>query len=747
MRRSVSIYPLYAFSLLPAIALAKYADKVPSISVLVAQSFLVQAWWPGFTEHALQSHCWFLSAMVVYWLLFRPLSHCLRNLRLAATVSLMLALFSLPWLVVLVPVLADQPVVWYKEHSWGETGTWLDLFVVFLKFNPACYLHVFVLGMLLAKLRLLLDAMAKTSSRPRLYCFPMEFLALLGYLGLVLVFCLPALQPLAYKLSARLSVLLPLQAAVLLGLAGLPSMPISRVADLFSQFNFLENYSYAVYVFQFICYSLWPSTGELSLPLFLLFCVSTAVIMAIVVQKPIQSWWSKHPRARMGVPFLLSGLLVGVAAFPSDIAQNDDLPATLRLDSRMVDVRLQIQDSEHSSLMGRLMNPSIAVHDGEVVVAARRHSMEEFRHNGWYNGSAAIVVDQVWHSQILLGSAPLDQAAWARWPMNGEAPFSAKLIPWYWLRSAEGHHWAHLCVAETYIEQNNTLLRHVVTGPEDAKVFFFQGHSDIAFNSIAPLGEDGCAAGEEVSQMYIASDVHVNGSEEDYGHRLTCGETDVPEKNWIPFTYDSKLNFVYSPAPHVVVTAKPDGTCEQAYTTDFKPLRDLRRNNSKLVIRGSAQAVFVNDSQATPSLPKPHYLAMLHMKENEHSETYAHFAYRFSAEPPFNILQVSVQLPLLAAKPMEKPGAAFAFVSGLTVVNRTVAITYGAGDHDARALVMTLDRLDELFTCVDDSVGGGGSNTTANLASSGNTTETGNSSTEVGENTSYTGNSSTGFHR
>ena len=65
--------------------------------------------------------------------------------------------------------------------------------------------------------------------------------------------------------------------------------------------------------------------------------------------------------------------------------------------------------------------------------------------------------------------------------------------------------------------------------------------------------------------------------------------------------------------------------------------------------------------------------------------------YRFGAEPPFLMLQMSSQLPLTEAA-ATPGGVPFAFASGLAVHGTTVAITYGAGDRDARALVMTLDR-------------------------------------------------------
>ena len=54
---------------------------------------------------------------------------------------------------------------------------------------------------------------------------------------------------------------------------------------------------------------------------------------------------------------------------------------------------------------------------------------------------------------------------------------------------------------------------------------------------------------------------------------------------------------------------------------------------------------------------------------------------------------MSSQLPLseVAATPN---GVPFAFASGLAVKGNTVLVTYGAGDREARALVMTMEKLD-----------------------------------------------------
>ena len=68
-----------------------------------------------------------------------------------------------------------------------------------------------------------------------------------GYAALLVVFLAPPLRPLAHKLSARLSVLMPLQGLVLLGLSPLPPLragatdaPPSATAAAARPFSALE---------------------------------------------------------------------------------------------------------------------------------------------------------------------------------------------------------------------------------------------------------------------------------------------------------------------------------------------------------------------------------------------------------------------------------------------------------------------------------------------------------------------------
>lgn len=718
LRRSTTIYPLYAFSLIPAFILGKaYGTMAAEWPTLLAQSFLLQAWVPHFTENALQMHCWFLSCMVVYWFFFKPLSHLLKNITLLKTCLLMGFFFCLPWLLILIPLIAGEDVDWYKNHQFYQTDDFLDIGVIVLKYHPICYFHVFILGMLLAKLRQLLDKKATASphgcfSWRNPYVVALQFVAPLGYLALLLVFSVQEFQAKAwgYKLSARVSVLLPFQAMILFGLAGLPSLPLPYFSYMFSKMDFLENYSYCVYVFQFLCYAIWPQTGLVNLFWYIIYTYATAFLLARLIQQPIQKWWAAHTKARLVVPFVLGTFLVGFSFLPDPAYDNSlpDLPASIMIDNRTVDVRLNLEDPEGRLRGAMVINPSFLIQDGQILVAARRHRRETLQRNGIYHGPEgsgdAVIIDQIWHSEILLGSKAIDADAWKKWPTGGSSPMDMSMSAWSGLRTPQGKEWTELCVVETWIPSNSTVIRHIVTGPEDPKPVGASSSVTLAFDSKPPHGGDESTCrrsrgfADSVTQMYMAQGVNIEEPGNPMvGYRLTYGQTDVAEKNWIPFTYKDSVYFIYTPSPHVIVSTQMDGTSEKVYSTTFRPLQRITQESPHVQIRGSAQAVFVNNSQATPSLARPHYLALLHLYDVS-TGRYAHHAYRFGAEPPFMMLQMSSALPLTEAA--SRPGGTpFAFASGLAVQGNTVVISYGAGDRDARALVMTLDKLDDLFQC------------------------------------------------
>ena len=64
---------------------------------------------------------------------------------------------------------------------------------------------------------------------------------------------------------------------------------------------------------------------------------------------------------------------------------------------------------------------------------------------------------------------------------------------------------------------------------------------------------------ESVPQMYVASGIDVSKPLVPIkGYRLKSGSSDLAEKNWIPFVYESSLHFVYTPLPHYILGADLD---------------------------------------------------------------------------------------------------------------------------------------------------------------------------------------------
>ncbi|CAL1139698.1 unnamed protein product, partial [Cladocopium goreaui] len=723
LRRSGTIYPLYAFAFLLGKVRGNIYTEWPT---LLAQSFLMQAWVPYFTENALQMHCWFLSCMVVYWFFFPPMSKALKDIGLLQTWLLMIFFFFLPWLLILIPLYTHEEVDWYKEHDFYQTDSYLDLGVIMLKYHPICYFHVFILGMLLAKLRQLLDVHARSLphgcfSWRNPYNLVLQFIAPLGYAGVFIVFSDQDLDAKAwgYKLSARVSVLLPFQAMILFGLAGLPSLPFPLFSYAFSMMDFLENYSYAVYVFQFLLYALWPQTGHVNLPLFLVFVYASAYIIGNCIQQPLQKWWAAHPNGQLAVPFLLAAFFMAgcfCPTFGESVPTMEDLPRVIRLNEAMVDMDLGLTDAGHvgPGEGAAIINPSVLLKDDEVIVLARRHRRETRQQNGWYEApdgerTKAVIIEQVWHSTILMGSQKFrDQTLvtqmFDHWPRSNMSLLgNLSLDSWDGLSTKDGDAWRDLCVVERWIPSNKTLMRLVVTGPEDPKIVTTGTGYEIAFDSQPPKSVTTCRRNtkgmlDSVAQMYLASGVqNTERWRPTRAYRLSYGPYDVAEKNWIPFVYQGKTYFVYTPVPHVIVSAKEEGESKMLYSTTFHPLHQLRQKWPQVEIRGSAQAILVDAPNLTQNLPRPHYLALLHLFDTS-TKRYAHHAYRFQHEPPFMILQVSSQLPLSEAAATPN-GVAFAFASGLAVKGNTVLVTYGAGDREARALVMTMEKLDAFFHC------------------------------------------------
>ena len=216
--------------------------------------------------------------------------------------------------------------------------------------------------------------------------------AVAGYAGLLVVFTAEVVEPYSPKISARMSVLMPLQGLLLLGLSSRRD-PIARLfgAGLLPA---LGELSYVQYVLQFIAADAWPAF-QVTFPFFP-FLAAVSFVGTALVHKPCQKLWLRHRALAVGAPAALAAALAvmasayspgegqrlskplfhwGFGCFPRSNRsprprwrRGGALPAVINLGEGMVDVRLGI--ACRACAAGTvLINPSLAVVGGGARVA------------------------------------------------------------------------------------------------------------------------------------------------------------------------------------------------------------------------------------------------------------------------------------------------------------------------------------------------------------------------------------------
>ena len=543
-KRTATVYPLYAFGIGLALIINWWRDyTLPEWYELVAQGFFLQSWLPWLPERTVQVHCWFLSAMLPYWLFYDLFLHqIVYRINEVRRACLILILLTLPpWLLFIFPSsLSGGDPQWYSTHKTGSLTSATDFGVVILKFHPICYVHVFIFGMVLARLRqlvaeqILMAAEGMNMQQGTLGMAGMlerlfRFGATIGYFGLLLVFNVKELRPASYKLSARLSILMLLQGLVLVGLAPISNPAVSNREEV-KKYSFAYyvtkrrlrdpvewlfshapatwgNLSYAQYVLQFVAYSLWPvkSLGPGEVVLFFMFLLSISQVCCLLIALPASGWWTKARPSRIAsAPCMVAligaglcvmnrnydrgGSLANVDGCGHPITQAVLPPAYVHVADEARDVRLNWTANASDFAVPRtLINPSVLWSGSRLLRAARAHAITCAANRSFtYEGEAATELMTTWHSDIVLddGEAEVhddDIEAWAswdvdRWGLDGTAPL--RLLK---TSHDNGPLLSTLCGdATSWQPTNKTLLRKRVFGAEDPKLFKLPRASDSA---------------------------------------------------------------------------------------------------------------------------------------------------------------------------------------------------------------------------------------------------------------------------
>ena len=553
-KRTATVYPLYAFGIGLALIINWWRDyTLPEWYELIAQGFFLQSWLPWLPERTVQVHCWFLSAMLPYWLSYDVFLHQIvyriTDVRRACLILIVLTLP--PWLLYIFPSsLSEGDPQWYSTHKTGALTSATDFGVVILKFHPMCYVHVFIFGMVLARLRQLVaeqilmaaegmnveqGALSLASMLERLF----RFGATIGYFGLLLVFNVKDLRPASHKLSARLSVLMLLQGLVLVGLSPIsnPAVSNKEKVETYSFAYYVTkrrlrdpvewlfahapatwgNLSYAQYVLQFVAYSLWPVTslGPGEVVLFFMFLLSISHVGCLLITIPASGWWTKARPSRVALAPCMVALIGAVLCLinrnydrggspakvdgcGNPITQAVLPPAYVHVADEARDVRLNWTTNASDFAVPRtVINPSVLWSGNRLVRAARAHAITCAANRSFiYNGSvAATELTTTWHSDIVLddgeteGQSHSDIEAWASWDVDRWGLDGNAPLRLLETSHDDGPLLSTRCEDSTsWQPTNKTLLRTRVFGAEDPKLFKLPSASGSADSSAASAG-------------------------------------------------------------------------------------------------------------------------------------------------------------------------------------------------------------------------------------------------------------------
>ncbi len=281
-RRLENMYPTYLVGILAAIITVwsiKGRTYLQSPTEVFLYVFLLQSWVPSILEDGLRYlvPCWFMSCLMFYWCIFARLLQWTRSLNqwmFVALVSFVLFLFPFTYQMAIL----GENQEWTSAHVYGSTTSGVDIAVVVLKYHPLCYVHIFVAGMCIPRMREYVASLvhpAVQKMRP--------FLSLAAYAALAILFTLGGDVIPSYKLSFRLGLIACFQCLILIGLSD--SQDILSKVFSFPLLMRFGKYSFAQYVFQFMVYA-WFSfaTGKTLVDVwyFLLLFVTSVVISSSV---------------------------------------------------------------------------------------------------------------------------------------------------------------------------------------------------------------------------------------------------------------------------------------------------------------------------------------------------------------------------------------------------------------------------------------------------------------------------------
>jgi predicted peptidase len=723
--RIFGIYPLYLAGLLIALALRLHTHGGSSFKPVefVLSIFLMQAWIPGYTEHVLQPHCWFLSCIVPYWFMHNMLYRRIRGMSLHNLLTLLAMCWLVPLVLLCIAAAALNNTDWYLDHHWQSTKSSLDIFVIVLKFHPVCYLHIYVFGIATACLQMKVRELGLT---PAIFKYGVS----VGYAGLLVIFFSSKLVALPSEgLTLRLGALAPLHALTMVGMV-MNDDPLSRLFS-WGILPGLENLSYPQYIMQFVCFAVWGHAfADFG---YWVFLASSALVGYYVVQRPLKSMKlppSTKAKGLLGIA-ALPFIFVGMAALQGEMSQDINVssisstPLRYSYSSDAFDVRLQITQFD-GSLMKRdaefnesyYINPSLLMDpvSKRLIAVVRKHRMhikfitglslerQYLEHNGSVTNATATVSESVtWESEIGIGYLN---------PTTFELLGSMVKLDVF----PTGSHFCQL--RPWFSPHNQTVGRLIVDGPQDPRLFVTADNEMwLSFFSVpaTPYPGQACPSqtGGNVYQAAVlfptATNTKLTGIDRMYApsglhsSSFPIVSTSFPkdyvafrsEKNWLSFFKGATQYFITGVHPYTIAKVLSDSSVKPHISHEYHRFTKTLQERDNIVFHGGANPVLMAETVDRPA----YYLSVFHTIEN--STHYLNYAFEFMDKSPFSILRISDPLPLILAEVQDHSiSIPLGFVSGLTRLdhNGWVAFSYGSSNAESRVLTMSPTALEELFT-------------------------------------------------
>lgn len=356
-----------------------------------------------------------------------------------------------------------------------------------------------------------------------------------------------------------------------------------------------------------------------------------------------------------------------------------------------------------------LTNPSMLIHGGEVWIALRRLS----KGHAPKDQNVSELVNPAWISTVVFAQMSLHDFRHMASSGAGSARYgNAPSIRFRGTESSKVE-----CLLKTNVIR--------AFGEEDPRIFTFAGKRYMYVVGTEPVPknapglrmdstgyphclvertEDGTWRG---GMFLHLAEIRGNLPHVTFGPRvpLLFNGMHIEEKGWSMFEWspdkaEKQLLAVYSVDPHIVLQVDPStGSTSMRFNESSKRLlsglaatyAEPGLNVSR--INGGSGVVLMQGHG------KPYYLSVLHFhwyKSDYSVRKYYHYAYKFRAEPPFDMISVaSKALPLKAE--VSPFGSFVNYVSSLIVDKGDVVIGYGQDDRIARFYRQPIEDFDREF--------------------------------------------------